>query len=202
MVNDPEGILTASEKTYSLFFPQHIPATCLTSRWEEMERFAAGQKTGVVLKPLHGAGGRGVFYFSRGDSNFRVAFELLTQNGTQYVLGQEYLSAVRQGDKRIMLLNGEILGYFNRIPQPGDHRANLHSGGRLAPCRLTAKEEAISRELGRALSKEGLLLVGLDLIGERLTEVNVTSPMGLNEINQTQKTHSEKRVIDFVESRL
>ena len=94
------------------------------------------------------------------------------------------------------------MGYFNRVPRPGDHRANLHSGGRLAPCRLNPREEAISREVGRALSREGLVLVGLDLIGEKLTEVNVTSPMGLNEINQTQKIRSEKKVIDFVESRL
>jgi len=200
MVNDPEAILKSNEKTLALQFPQWAPRSCITASWDEMSRFAGAEKKGIVLKPMGSSGGRGIFYFkSSGDSNLRVAFEILSKNGKRLVVGQEFLPAVRKGDKRVMLLNGEILGYFNRLPKPGDHRANLHSGGRLAPCRLSSEEKKIAQEVGRVLRKEGLYFVGLDLIGERLTEINLTSPMGLNEINKTQGGRSEERVIDFVE---
>lgn len=202
MMNDPRAILAASEKVYPMKFSEFIPETCITSQWDRAARFAGKQKKGVILKPLNGAGGEGIFYARPGDSNLKVAFDFLSQNQSQYVVCQEYLPEVKRGDKRVLLLGGEILGYFLRIPQPGEHRANLHRGGRLKACSLTSEEKRISREVGRVLNEGGMSFVGLDFIGERLTEVNVTSPMGIREVNQTMKVKSEKAVIDFVESKV
>lgn len=201
MMNDPLGILRVSEKIYSLKFSHFSPKSCITQNFEEAQAFARRQKRGIVLKPLFSSGGRGVFYLKPGDTNFSVAFEALSEEGRQYVLCQEYLKEAERGDKRIMILNGEILGYFLRVARKGEHRANLHSGGILKKCRLTLQERERALRVGQRLKSEGLSLVGLDFIGEKLTEINVTSPMGLNEINWAMGGHSEKKVIDFVEER-
>lgn len=202
MVNEPLGILKASEKIYPLEFLEFTPSTLITRNFQDLSQFASPFPEGIVLKPLHRSGGAGVFRLKPSDSNLAVAFETLSEEGKYYVVAQEYLPAVEQGDKRVILLNGEILGFFARVPQQGNHRANLHSGGRLSPCELTPKERAIAEALAPALLKEGLYFVGLDLIGEKLTEINVTSPMGINEINQTRGIRSEEKVVDFVESRI
>jgi glutathione synthase len=203
MLNDPTGILRHSEKIFSLGFPLFTPESLITRDFGEVERFARARRRGIVLKPLNGAGGWGIFYLRSGDSNLKVAFETLSKEGREYVIVQEYLPEVqRQGDKRIMLLNGEILGRFTRLPRAGEHRANLHRGGLLKPCALSSREQKIAREVGDVLRKEGLYFVGLDLIGEKLTEVNVTSPMGINEMNRMMRIRSEKKVIDFVEGKI
>ncbi|MBL7686135.1 MAG: glutathione synthase, partial [Deltaproteobacteria bacterium] len=189
MMNEPEGILKVAEKIYPLQFPDFIPSTCITQNLEEARSFFHQQRRGVVLKPIDSSGGRGIFSLKKGDSNFKVAFEQLSQNQTQFVICQEYLPQVRIGDKRVVLLDGKILGYFLRVPKKGEHRANLHSGGLLKACSLSVKEKKLAEKVGETLKKEGLTFVGLDLIGEKLTEINVTSPMGLNEINQTQSLH-------------
>jgi len=200
MMNDPLGILSTPEKIGIFDFPSHIPPTCVTQSFPRMNDFAKAHPQGIVIKPLHLSGGRNVFRFKSTDSNLKVAFDLLSQNGKDYVMGQAYLPVDRTGDKRIILLNGKILGSFLRMPKKGEHRANLHSGGSFKACRITLKETKIAREVGEALLKRGLYFIGLDLIDEHLTEVNVTSPMGINEINQTENRHCEKQVIDFVES--
>ena len=202
MMNDPTGIMKASEKIIPMDFPRYMPDVVVTRDFREVERFAKSKRLGVVLKPLDGQGGRGIFYLKPGDSNLKVAFETLSSEGRVYVMAQDFLPEVKRGDKRVMVLNGEVLGYFTRLPRPGEHRANLHRGGRLKPCGLNSRELRIAREVGIALREEGLYFVGLDLIGEKLTEVNVTSPMGINEVNRTMKIRSEKKVIDFVEDKL
>lgn len=199
MLNDPLGILEASEKIFPLNFKEYIPQSCVTRSLKNIQEFAAKFPQGVVIKPLNSSGGRGVFYCAKGDSNLAVAFEQLSQEGQLYVMIQEYLPAVKKGDKRVILLDGEILGYFARIPSKNGHRANLHSGGSLKACSLTKREKEMSLTLGQHLKAKGLYFVGLDLIGEKLTEINVTSPMGLREINLTQKIKSEALVLDWVE---
>jgi len=199
MINSPRGILKVQEKIYPLRFEKYIPQTCITKKLSVILEFIKTCPSGVVLKPLNSSGGRGVFSFRGIDSNLAVAVETLTHEGKEDIICQEYLPQVSKGDKRVMLLNGEILGYFLRVPQKGDHRANLHSGGNLTACQLSKKEKMIALEVGEVLKKEGLTFVGLDMIGEKLTEINVTSPMGLREINLTMGGQSEKKVIDFVE---
>ncbi|MBF0493239.1 MAG: glutathione synthase [Deltaproteobacteria bacterium] len=205
LVNDPLGILEASEKIFPLNFKDLIPQSCVTRSPKKIQEFASRFSQGVVLKPLNSSGGRGVFYCPKGDSNLAVAFEQLSHEGQLYVIVQEYLPEVKKGDKRVMLLDGEILGYFARIPAKSGHRANLHSGGSLKPCSLSKREKDMALSLGMVLKEKGLYFVGLDLIGERLTEINVTSPMGLREINLTQAMKSKKsevRVLDWVESQV
>lgn len=202
MMNDPLGILALSEKIFPLWFEKYCPATLITRSADEAFRFAREWKSGVVLKPLNSSGGRGVFKLKAGDSNFQVAFDSLSQEGQTYVICQQFLPKVSQGDKRVMLVGGEILGYFARIPAKASHRANLHSGGRLKKCGLTGSEREMSEHLGQVLLQWGIDFAGIDLIGGKLTEVNVTSPMGLREINVTQGLRSEKRWMDFVERRI
>ncbi len=201
MVNDPLGIMTASEKLFPLRFERFIPKTCVTKNYQELLRFSKNLAHGVILKPINSSGGRGIFHIKSDQSNLKVAFETLSNHQAEYIVCQEYLPSVKKGDKRVVLLDGEILGYFLRVPQKGDHRANLHSGGALKKCSLTKREIEIASELAADLNRLGLSFVGLDFIGEKLTEINVTSPMGIREINQTLGGKSEKKVIDFVEER-
>ncbi len=199
MVNEPLGILKASEKIYPLQFKEAVPNTLIGCNFLDALAFAKHCSQGVVLKPLNSSGGRGVFYLKSDDSNFKVAFDALSENGQQYLICQEYLPQVKVGDKRVLLLNGEILGYFIRVPQKGQHRANLHSGGKLKKCTLSSREKKIALEVGEVLRADGLWFVGIDLIGEKLTEINVTSPMGIREVQQTLGGNPERQVIDFVE---
>ncbi len=202
LMNDPLGVMAIAEKVFPLWFEKYIPATCITRSFEEAQIFARKQKSGIVLKPLNSSGGRRVFKTGVKDSNFKVAFEAVGNEGMEYVVCQQYLPAVKKGDKRIVLLGGEILGCFARIPAKGSHRANLHSGGRLQKCKLTHREIEIARTLGHVLLQWGIDFAGIDLIGEKLTEINVTSPMGLREINVTQGIRSEKKFMDFVEKKI
>lgn len=202
LMNDPVGVMAISEKVFPLWFSEYIPQTCITKSWEEASRFLKTQKKGSILKPLNSSGGRGVFYLKPHDSNTKVAFETLGQEGREYVICQEYLPAVQKGDKRILLLGGEILGYFARVPAKGSHRANLHSGGHMKACKLNAEEIKIAEFVGRVLQGWGIDFAGIDLIGGKLTEVNVTSPMGIREINAMQKIKAEKKFMDLLEERI
>ncbi len=202
LMNDPIGIMSISEKIFPLWFQKYIPQTCITSSYEQMKAFSQKQKFGVVLKPLNGSGGRRIFHVRLQDSNFKVAFETLSNEGLEYVVCQEFLPAVKKGDKRVLLLGGEILGSFTRVPPKGSHRANLHSGGSFKKSKLSSREIEIAQGVGSILLRWGIDFAGIDLIGERLTEVNVTSPMGMRELNATQKIHSEKKFMDFVEMRI
>ena len=138
----------------------------------------------AVIKPLDGAGGAGVLKLSSSDKNARSIVDMLTHEGARLAMVQEFLPRVVEGDKRVLLLEGKLLGAINRIPRGDDLRSNIHVGGRVEPCSLTAREEEIVHTIAPRLVRDGLYFVGLDIVGERLTEVNVTSPTGIQELSQ------------------
>jgi glutathione synthase len=203
MMNHPSGILVGNEKLLALPFRDRIPATLVSASKEELQNFIRRQKKGTVIKPLNLAGGRGVYRIQNLQSeNCNVILEAATAGFTQYVVAQAYLPAAKKGDKRIVLLGQEVLGAFTRIPAPGEHRANLHAGGRAVKARVTTHDLELIALLRPTLEHLGLDFVGLDVIGDKLIEVNVTSPMGLNEINKTSGGRSESKVLDFIEARV
>src|SRR5882724_6249956 len=172
--------------------PPWWPAT-----WAACARSSTPQGGDGVVKPLDGCGGQGVLRVRRGDPNLSSLLEIATNGGRVPVVAQAYLPAVREGDKRIILLGGEPLGAVLRVPREGELRANFASGGSAAPAPLTSRDREICRSLGPALNELGLWFVGIDVIGGKLTEVNVTSPTGLVEIDALSGESLEARVIDF-----
>jgi glutathione synthase len=200
VVNDPRGLRDANEKLYTLHFAHHMPRTLVTTDRARIHRFVAELGTGVI-KPLDGAGGSGVIVVDRNDRNARSIVDYLTQEGTRHVMVQEFLPAVRAGDKRVLLLDGEILGAINRIAREDDVRSNIHAGGRVEPCDVTPEERAIVTDLTPRLAADGLVFVGLDFIGGRLTEANVTSPTGIQELSRHADRDVAERVIEWIERR-
>ena len=198
VVNDPRGLRDANEKLYTLHFAEHMPRTLVTSDRERIHAFVAALGTGVV-KPLDGAGGSGVMVVARQDRNARSIVDYITQEGRRHAMVQEYLPAVRAGDKRVLLLDGEILGAINRVPREDDVRSNIHAGGRVEPCSVTAQERAVVADMTERLAKDGLVFVGLDFIGGKLTEVNVTSPTGIQELSRHVGHDVAERVIVWIE---
>jgi glutathione synthase len=198
VLNDPRGLREANEKLYALHFSAHMPRTLVTSDRDRIHRFVADLGTAVV-KPLDGAGGSGVMVVSKTDRNTRSIVDSITQEGTRLVMVQEYLEAVRAGDKRVLLLDGEILGGINRVAREDDVRSNIHAGGRVEPCDVTAGERAVIADMVSRLAQDGLVFVGLDFIGGKLTEVNVTSPTGIQELSRHLGRDVAERVIGWVE---
>ncbi|MGH8529104.1 MAG: glutathione synthase [Nevskiales bacterium] len=184
VVNKPQSLRDANEKAYAQFFPQCCAPTLIASDMPALRRFAREQGE-IVLKPLDGMGGVSVFRLRADDPNLSVVLETLTVNGTRYAMAQRYLPAIAQGDKRILLIDGEPVPYaLARIPQPGETRGNLAAGGRGEGRELTERDRWICAQVGPALREKGLLFVGLDVIGDYLTEINVTSPTCLRELDQ------------------
>jgi glutathione synthase len=200
VINDPRGLRDANEKLYTLHFSQHMPRTIVTSDRARIHRFVAEVSAGVV-KPLDGAGGSGVMVVSKKDKNARSIVDYITQDGTRHAMVQEYLPAVLEGDKRVLVLDGEILGAINRIARDDDVRSNIHAGGRVEPCSVSAEERAIVADMAPRLAKDGLVFVGLDFIGGKLTEVNVTSPTGIQELSRHVGQDVAERVIARIERR-
>jgi glutathione synthase len=201
LLNDPRGIRDANEKLYTLHFARHMPRSIVTSAPERIFDFLGEVGGKAVIKPLFGAGGAGVLMLSEGDRNNRSIVETLTQEGREQVMVQEYLPAVVAGDKRVLLLNGEVLGGINRVPRADDLRSNIHVGGRVEPCEVSAEERAIVADMAPRLKADGLVFVGLDFIGGRLTEVNVTSPTGIQELSVHLGRDVAENVIAWVEAR-
>jgi glutathione synthase len=199
IVNDPRGLREANEKLYALAFPQWTPATVVTSDRARVRAFVDEAGGRAVIKPLDGAGGRGVMLLASGDANLPSILELLTGEGNRLVMVQQYLPAVREGDKRVLVLDGEVLGAVLRVPREDDLRANIHVGGSVVASELTARERELVAAIGPKLRADGLYFVGLDLIGELLTEVNVTSPTGIQELGRLTGTRPEDRVIAWLE---
>jgi glutathione synthase len=156
----------------------------------------------MIVKPLDGRGGEGIFHLVEGEKNISSILEQATQFETRLVMAQEYLPAIRLGDKRILLLEGEPIGAVNRVPAEAEVRANLHVGARAEKAELSSDDLEIIRRVGPVLEREGLFFVGIDVIGGRLTEINVTSPTGIQEINALESTCLEAKVIDAVEARV
>ena len=198
VVNDPRGLRDANEKLYTLHFARHMPRTLVTTDRDRIHRFVSDVGTGVV-KPLDGAGGSGVMVVAQGDRNARSIVDSITREGTVHAMVQEYLPAVRAGDKRVLLLEGHILGAINRVPREDDVRSNIHAGGRVEPVEVTAEEQAIVSDLAPRLAADGLVFVGLDFIGGRLTEVNVTSPTGIQELSRHRGKDVAEDVIAWIE---
>jgi glutathione synthase len=202
ILNRPEAILAFNEKLFALHFPDLMPKTTVTRRISELRSFMQAQGGEMIVKPLDGKGGEGIFHLVDGEKNISSILEQSTQFGTHLVMAQEYLPAIRQGDKRILLLDGEPIGAVSRVPADAEVRANLHVGGRAEKADLTPGDLEIIRRVGPVLKREGLFFVGIDVIGDRLTEINVTSPTGIQEINALDSACLEAIVIDAVEARV
>jgi glutathione synthase len=201
VINSPRGLRDANEKLFAFHFSHRMPRSLVTTDPRQILDFVAEVGGQAVLKPLDGAGGSGVVALAVGDRNTRSLVDLYTREGRQHALVQEYLPAIRGGDKRVLLLDGEPLGAILRVPRDDDLRANIHVGGRVAPTELDAEEAALVAEIGSTLRTYGLWFVGLDLIGGRLIEVNVTSPTGLQELSRHRAQPLEQQVIAWVERR-
>lgn len=202
VINDPRGLREANEKLYALYFERWMPRTIVTSDRDVIHAFVDEVGGKAVIKPLDSMGGFGVLAVKTGDENARGVVDVITMEGTKLAMVQEYLPAVAQGDKRVLLLDGEPLGAILRVPTRGDLRANIHVGGRVVATDLTAVEREMVEDMAPRLRADGLYFVGLDLIGERLTEVNVTSPTGIRELSRFAGEDKSDTVIAWVQRRL
>jgi glutathione synthase len=202
VMNRPKGLREANEKLYALRFPEQIPQTLVTADMPLLKAFMEEHGGEMIVKPLDGCGGSGVFYVNTQDRNTNAILEAATDNGRTLVMGQRYLPEIRQGDKRIIVLNGEPLGAVLRVPLERETRGNIHVGGQCVKTDVTERDREICAALAPLLQQDGLYFVGLDVIGNYLTEVNVTSPTGIQEINALNGVRLEARVIDFVEERV
>lgn len=202
MMNTPSSLRVANEKLWGLFAAELFPETVVSSRPEVLLRALKRWGRGVV-KPLSGAGGSGVMAFEYGDKNVRSAIDLLTNEGRRVALVQEYIPAVTKGDKRVILLGGEPIGAVWRVPQADDNRANMHVGGSVRQAEIDDDDRRIAERLKPELLRLGLHFVGIDVIGGKLTEVNVTSPTGVQEIDRldgrTGRDRLSSQVMDYVE---
>ena len=199
VMNHPRGLREANEKLYALRFAEQIPQTLVTSDMRRLKQFMAELGGEMIIKPLDGAGGGGVFYLNQQDRNTNSILEAATNNGQKLVMGQRYLPEIRQGDKRIIMLNGKPLGAVLRVPLEEETRGNIHVGAQCMRTEVTPRDREICEALSPLLGQDGLYFVGLDVIGSYLTEVNVTSPTGIQEINLLNGVRLESQVIDFIE---
>jgi glutathione synthase len=200
VLNDPKSVRNAPEKLFVTHFPDLMPPTLITSDKQAILDFRAEYKD-IIVKPLFGNGGAGVFHLKPDDENLGSLLELFTQLYREPVIVQKYLPEIRQGDKRIILIDGEPAGAVSRMPQEGEARANFHAGGSARKTGLNARERAICEAIGPVLREQGLVFVGIDVIGDYLTEINVTSPTGIQEINRLDGSQLEATLWDAIERR-
>jgi glutathione synthase len=197
VVNSPKALRSANEKMYALQFKDAIPETIVSQNKEVIRKFVS-ENAIAVLKPLGGKAGEGILMLDAGDRNFNSLIEISTQQGQIPVMIQQYLPEAKEGDKRIILLNGEPIGAVNRIPTGHEFRGNMAVGGRVAKTEITEREKQICEQLAPVLQREGLYFVGIDVIGGYLTEINVTSPTGVREIDLLNGVNLGKQVIEWV----
>ncbi|NBC32067.1 MAG: glutathione synthase [Alphaproteobacteria bacterium] len=201
VVNDPAQVRNAPEKLFVTHFADLMPPTLIASDLAEIKAFRREYRD-IIVKPLFGNGGAGVFHLKPDDENLSTLLEMFTQLSREPVIVQQYLSEIRQGDKRILLVDGEPVGGVARIPQTGEARANFHAGGSAQQTTLTARDREICAAIGPALRDRGLIFVGIDVIGRYLTEINVTSPTGIHEINRLDGIRIEAMIWDAIERRV
>ena len=199
VLNRPAGLRAANEKLYALNFPNVIPATLITHDARRLKAFLDELGGEMIIKPIDGHGGAGIFYVHQDDRNLNSILETLTQDGREAIIAQQYIPEVRQGDKRLIALNGEPIGCTLRVPRADENRGNIHVGGTCIKADITDRDKEICRTVAPFLQRDGLYFVGLDIIGHYLTEVNVTSPTGVQEIDRLNQTCLEAQVIDFAE---
>jgi glutathione synthase len=200
VVNDPVHVRNAPEKLFVTHFDGLMPPTLITSDRDEILAFRREHRD-IIVKPLFGNGGAGVFHITEGDENLNALLEVFTQIYREPVIVQRYIPEVRAGDKRIILTDGVAVGAVSRVPAAGEARSNLHVGGKAVKATLTTREREICAAIGPALRDRGLIFVGIDVIGDYLTEINVTSPTGLQEINRLDGVMLEKGLWDAIEAR-
>ena len=201
VVNSPQGIRTANEKVYALQFTSVIPETIVSQDKVVIAKFIEEKKF-AVLKPLGGKGGEGILFLEKGDRNFNSIVEVSTQRGREPVMVQEYLPAAKEGDKRIILLDGKPIGAVNRVPSGNEFRGNMAVGGKAEKIDITEREQEICAVVAPQLLADNLHFVGIDTIGGYLTEVNVTSPTGIREIDRLNGVNLGKQVMEWLEAKL
>ncbi|MBD2210778.1 glutathione synthase [Nostoc linckia FACHB-104] len=198
VINSPNGIRGANEKMYALQFTNVIPETIVSADKQVIREFVEA-KGAAVLKPLGNKAGEGILFLQSGDRNFNSIVELSTFQGRVPVMVQTYLPEAKEGDKRIILLNGEPIGALNRLSSGSDFRNNMAAGGTVAQTKITSRENEICTQVAEKLRQDGLIFVGIDVIGGYLTEVNVTSPTGIREIDRLDNTNLGRDVIQWIE---
>jgi len=200
VVNNPAEVRNAPEKLFVTEFGDFIPPTLITSDLREIKAFRDEHKD-IIIKPLYGNGGAGVFRVKQDDENFGSLMEMFTLFYREPVIVQRYLPDVRKGDKRIILVDGEFAGAINRVPAEGEARSNMHVGGKPMATELTAREQAICAAIGPELKRRGLIFTGIDVIGDYMTEINVTSPTGIHEVKRFGGADIAALVWDAIEKR-
>lgn len=202
IVNKPQSLRDANEKLFTAWFAEHTPETLVTRSAQKIREFHKTYQD-IILKPLDGMGGASIFRIKADDPNVGVIIETLTEHGHRYCMAQTYLPAIVDGDKRVLVIDGEPVPYcLARIPSQGETRGNLAAGGRGEPRELTEADWKIARSVGPTLKDKGLIFVGLDIIGDRLTEINVTSPTCVREIEAQYDINICGLLMDAIERRL
>jgi glutathione synthase len=200
IVNNPQALRDMNEKAYTAWFPDCTPGTLITRSMTEMKAFLAEHER-IVAKPLDGMGGKSIFIVSKGDKNANVIFETLTDYGQQFAMAQVFIPEISAGDKRILLINGEAVPYaLARVPSDDDHRGNLVMGATGVGQELSAADRSICEIVGPVLRDAGVLFAGIDVIGDYLTEVNVTSPTGIRELDQQFDLNIAGLLFDAIEN--
>lgn len=200
VVNDPAAVRNAPEKLFVTHFPALMPETLVTADRRQIMRFRE-RHGDIIIKPLFGNGGAGVFHLRPDDPNLNALVEMFTERSREPLVVQKYVPDVRRGDKRIILVDGVAMGAINRVPAAGEARSNMHVGGRPEPTTLTEREREICAAIGPELKARGMIFVGIDVIGGYLTEINVTSPTGLQEVARFDGVHLEKAIWDAIEAK-
>ena len=202
MVNRPQALRDMNEKAYTAWFPECTPETLITRSMRDMRNFL-GEHERIVVKPLDGMGGKSIFVVAQGDKNAGVIFETLTDHGRQFAMAQVFIPEISLGDKRILLVNGETVPYaLARIPSADDHRGNLVMGATGVAQELSAVDRTICERVGPVLRQHGVLFAGIDVIGDYLTEVNVTSPTGIRELDAQFDLNIAGLLFDAIEAEL
>ncbi len=201
VVNDPVHVRNTPEKLFVTYFKHLMPETLITNDETEIRAFRA-EHDDIIVKPLFGNGGAGVFHITPGDENLGSLLEIFEIFYREPIIVQRYLPEVRQGDKRVILVDGKAVGAINRIPAAGEARSNMHVGGKPVKCAMTQRDHEICETIGPALRERGLIFVGIDVIGDYLTEINVTSPTGIRELGRFDDISVETMIWDAIEARL
>lgn len=203
IVNDPQSLRDANEKFFATLFPQCCPPTIVTSSISELKKFRDEMDGEIICKPLNGMGGESVFHISAHDRNANVIFATLTHGGTRYIMAQRFIKEIVAGDKRILVIDGDVFPYaLARIPGKEDWRGNLALGAEGIVQKLSEKDAWIGAEVGPTLRARGLYFVGLDVIGDYLTEINVTSPTGIRELDAALGENISRLLFDCIEKHL
>jgi len=202
IMNDPQALRNMNEKVFTAWFPDCAPTTLITRSMDEMRGFLA-EHGHVVIKPLDGMGGRSIFVIRDGDKNANVVFETLTDYGQQFAMAQTYIPEISLGDKRILLMDGEPVPHaLARIPSADDNRGNLVMGAAGEARELTERDRWICSQVGPVLKERGVIFAGIDVIGDFMTEVNVTSPTGIRELDRAFELNIAGVLFDAIEKRL